>query len=249
MKQVRTTGLTLVAVCALSLIGASAALAMIEKAEFIKGGGGGLNRFTGINKTGVEPKLTATGNTVKCGNDTSTGKVSGNKTMTVGEVVVTFTGCTANPPTNCSVKSPLSGAAGRVVTKPLKGELGRVLTKEAPTTEVGLELVPETGTEFVTLEGTCLTVTPTQVAGHVAGEIRPINKLQTTSELAFELNGTSQKIKKVCLLSAGGVFGGLPCQGGTTGLDEPLLEAFSLPAQESAIEILTFEENTEVHTA
>ncbi len=209
MKQIKIAGLVLVGVLAVGVIGVSVASAMIEsKAEFIKGGIKTKNGFTGKSRAGLEPTLSTTLNTIKCkGGDTSTGKVSGDKTMSVENVVVTFKECRATTGGTCAVKSTGAGNAEEIVTAALKGTLGRVLSKEA-TSEVGLVLEGP-GSVFVTLEGTCLTVSPTKVTGKVVGEVTPINKSQLTGELIFEATGNKQKIKKACLLP----FGTLPCAG------------------------------------
>ncbi len=239
MKQTRIAGLMLVAVLAVGAIGVSVASAMIEsKAEFIKNGIKTKNNFTGKSRAGLEPTLTTTLTTIKCKSDTSTGKISGDKTMSVENFIITLKECKATTNGGCAVNSEGAGNAEEIVVGPLKGTLGRVMSKEA-TSEVGLVLEGP-GSMFVTLLGSCLTVTPTKVTGKIAGEVTPINKSQLKSELIFEATGNKQKIKKVCLLP----FGTLPCVGI---LNEPVLEAFAAEVGAvMAAEELTFEENTEV---
>ncbi len=229
----------LVALLALGAIGVSVASAMIEsKAEFIKGGIKTKNGFTGKSRAGLEPTLTTTLNTIKCKSDTSTGKISGDKTMSVENLVITFKECKAITGGGCAIKSTGAGNVEEIVMNPLKGTLGRVMSKEA-TSEVGLVLEGP-GSVFVTLEGTCLIVSPTKITGKIAGEITPINKSQLTGNLIFEATGNKQRIKKVCLLP----FGTLPCTGT---LNEPVLEVSAAEVgSEMTAEELTFEENTEV---
>ncbi len=241
MKRIRVVGLTLVAVFALSAIGVSAASAIISRAEFAgKTGSPQKNGFTGKGRAGLIPTLTAGTNTVTCTSETSKGQDGGNGSMGVTQVVVTFEGCEGkNGTKTCKVNST-SQPAGKIVTNELSGTLGQVATKEA-TSEVALDLAGPSK-EFVTLEGTCLTLSPTKVTGELAGEVTPINKKALTGELIFELNGTKQKIKKVCLLPFAQTCA-------SNNLMEPKLTAFIVEATQMTGETITFEEETEVHAA
>ncbi len=239
IKRVGMVGVATVAAFALSVIGVSTAFAMIEsKAEFIKGGSKTKNNFTGKSRPGLAPTLTTSLNTVKCKSDTVTGKISGDKTMSVEGFVVTFKECQATTNGGCAVKSTGAGNVEEIVTAALKGTLGRVMSKEA-TSEVGLVLEGP-GSVFVTIEGTCLTFAPAKITGKIAGEVTPINKSQLTGEVVFEATGNKQKIKKICLLP----FGALPCVGT---LNEPVAEYFAFEVvSDMNVEELKFEENTEV---
>ncbi len=239
MKRIKMIELALVALVVLSVISISAASAMIQsKAEFIKNGTD--NGFKGKSRVGLEPTFITPLNTIKCKSDTSTGSISGGtKSMSIENFVIIFKECKATTNGGCTVKSKGAAKAEEIVTTVLKGTLGRVLSKEA-TTEVGLVLEGP-GSVFVTLEGTCLTVSPAKVVGQIVGEVRPVNAgLKMPGELFFEPVGAGQRIKKICLLP----FGGLPCDGV---LHEEPLEAFASEVMtEMTAEELTFNESTEV---
>jgi hypothetical protein len=252
MQRIRIVGLALIAVFAVGAISVSAASAMIEKAEFKKAGT--KNGFTGKSKLPVEPTLYANSVLqVRCRMDTSKGLINPTNAMVVDKVSVVFTEC--NSPLNggCAVKSSGSPHNNLIATVSLDGELKRVLPTEA-TTEVGLELLPESGASFVKLEGSCLTGGGSNVTGKVTGEVTPINKSQLTGEQVFKTNAfNEQVIEKTCLLALTGTeagkFGASPCGPKGERLDEPVLNAFALEASEMTTEELTFEENTEVKTS
>ncbi len=252
MSRLRLLGLALIAVFAMSVVAASAASAAApeffhctkvakgtgtyptkkacekkEKAgeepkEWIieKVAAGEKIKFTDASGEGI---LSAAGIVVTCTADSSTGEINGAKT--VGNVFVSFTGCTAkNGETECSVHST-GQPAGTIDTNELAGELGPVALAESKT-EVGLDLEAVSG-NFVTLEGTC--VPTTEVTGSVIGEVTPVEKLQKTGKLVYTTKTGKQKIQKFV--------------GGAT----DVLKAFGLvEVQETTKDTVTYEESIEV---
>jgi hypothetical protein len=252
MKRIRVIGLALIAVCAVGAISVSAASAMIEKAEFKKAGT--KNGFTGKSKLPLEPTLYANSVLqIRCRMDTSKGLINPNNPMIVDKVSIVFTECRSPLSGGCAIKSTGAPHSNLIATTELDGELKRVLPTEA-TTEVGIEFLPEVGTAFVDLEGSCLSGGGSNITGKIVGEVTPINKSQLTSEQVFKTNAfNEQVIEKTCLLALTGTeagkFGTSPCGPKGERLDEPALNAFGLETAEMTTEELTFEENTEVKTS
>ena len=221
MKLSRLAGLIFLVALAVNLVAVSGASASAP--EFHPGT---LSLFSGESGTGaLQAGSTAA---VECKSDLVHGFITGPKT--VGSVIVVFHGCTSKEKTGCQVKSenlpePTEGG-GLIVTHLLKGELGSVKTTEAAS-GVGLLLEPETGTAFVTLEGTCLLITPAPVIGSVAGEATPINTTSKDGKLSFiGTGGGAQKIKAINVLGAA---------------KTPKLEAFGLvEASETTTELALY---------
>jgi hypothetical protein len=167
----------------------------------------GVSHFYTANFKGILIVLTCTG-------DTSKGEITGAKT--IARVTVTFTGCTAKEgeKTGCSIKTA-GQPAGTMKLNSLRGTLGTVAKAEA-VSEVGESLEPEGTGGFWTAEAECLSEFKTfQVAGSVIGEVKPINVMQTTGELIFEVEppkSPKQKIKfiegvKDIMMLFGGAMG------------------------------------------
>ena len=147
------------------------------------------------DKSGVEELRSAKHETITCTKDTSTGEITGPKT--VGNVKVTYTGCTqGTSKIKCkSIPNPEKKSEGtegkeeEIITNTVEGELGTV----SEGTKVGEALKPVTGdVRFVTIKCGTLNVS---VTGSVIGEVTPINKLQTTGDIVFAANAanTNQK--------------------------------------------------------
>ncbi len=250
VRRIKIVGMALVAVFAAFAVGVSTASAMIENAEFSKEGTN--NGFTGKNRAGLEPTLDSVAGTIKCKSDTSKGRISGGAgSVGIEKVVITYKECKGKYTEECAVKST-GAATEEIKTAELRGTLARILSKEA-TSEVGLVFAGPGGV-FVTLEGTCLPVTPTKVTGKLAGEMTPTNKSQSKGELIFrvlkpETLEAEQQIKKACLLVSENTFGGLPCNGGSIGLDKMELTLFAAEEGfEMTAEELTFEEAFELNS-
>ena len=188
MKQIRTLGMVLVAVFALSAVVASAAFAApefeVRSGETLKG-----TTFTG-STTGA--KLTAAGTTINCTGGSSSGEITG--ATTVGKVVVTFTGCKGKGLSECSVQSP-GASPGEVVTDTLEGELGEVAHSEAAN-ETGLKLKASGKESFVTTEGSCLPFGGSSVTGEIIGDVQPVKAFAKTGELVYKAESKKQKIQK-----------------------------------------------------
>jgi hypothetical protein len=187
MKQIRTLGMAFVAMLALSAVVASAALAAPEF-EGARGAEAKGTTFTGSTSSA---KLTAVGTTITCTGGSSSGEITGKKT--VGKVVVAFTGCEANSG-ECKVKSP-GAAEGEVKTDTLEGELGEVEQSEA-SSKVGLDLKAAGKESFVTTEGSCLPFGGSAVTGSIIGEVSPVGRLESEGLLIYKAERGKQKIQK-----------------------------------------------------
>jgi hypothetical protein len=153
-----------------------------------------LGGFTAKGSTGsLANALTSE---VACSSNSATGEITGSKT--VGDVLVTFSGCTSPEGGGCSVHSSGAGT-GKILTRTLTGQLGRVRTGAA--SGVGLLLSPLAGTLFETIEGTCLAVSPAPVTGDVAAEVEPILQALPNINLVFVGSKGVQNIKEITLFS------------------------------------------------
>lgn len=118
---------------------------------------------TAIKEATVSTLETVNGNAVVCKGESSGGKYTGNKT--VGEVVVTFTGCTAFEVSCSSSGSPL----GTIVTHTLEGVLGiETPGAEASEDKIAEELHPTSGTLIASF--TCAG-TPVTISGALIGQV------------------------------------------------------------------------------
>jgi hypothetical protein len=134
---------------------------------------------------------------VTCTGSTITGELTGART--VGSVLITFSGCSSKEGGGCSVQSS-PAAPGEILTNTLKGELGTVKESEA-LSEVGLLILPASGTAFVTIEGSCLLVSPSPVVGSLVSEVMPVNEESLAGQLRFVGNKGLQLIKSIAVLS------------------------------------------------
>ncbi|MGD1058102.1 MAG: hypothetical protein ABR992_11900, partial [Solirubrobacteraceae bacterium] len=141
--------------------------------------------------------LTAAGGTerITCAASTSTGEITGAKT--VGKVLVVFTGCTSAGlgGEGCTVQSSGATKAGEIRTAVLKGELGTVAAAEAPSERV-LVIRPETGKRFALIEENACTE-EAAVTGSIAGEIERIGIRSVKNGLLFRVVNGKQAIKRV----------------------------------------------------
>jgi hypothetical protein len=221
MKPARLAGVALIAILAMSLVSAAAASAALP--EF-KPASGTFKTSTLGNTT-----VTGGGNTVTCTHITGSGEITG--AMSVGKVLVKFTGCTGEnvSKTTCVVKSK-AGGTGEIDTNTLSGLLGLILATIGDyTSDVGLYLFPAPGSEFTNLIGSCIVTS--KVTGSIAGEVTPIGTLTLIGKLSLGATGGKQNITKIDLL--GGVM-------------EPELEDFSAVATVSLENDTTFNVKTEV---
>src|SRR5580692_6245093 len=184
MKLSRLFGLIFIAVLAMGLMAASAAFASAP--EFSPG-----TPQTFKSDSGTGKLETSSGTKVECLTDLDSGEVTGPKT--VGNVVVIFHNCHSPEGSGCSVKSELGPNPSLIITRTLDGELGSVKKTEAAS-GVGLLLLPTTGTTFVTIEGSCLPLSPSPVFGTLAGEVTPVNgTLALDGKIIFQGNGEAGK--------------------------------------------------------
>jgi len=191
MSRIRIVGLTLVAAFAISAVAASAASAAAPEFRH-KGGEVVKRKFK--STTGVA-KLDAAGTVVTCASSSTAAGAeieAGAEQKKVKGVVVTFKKCESeNSKEKCKVHS--KGKVEEIKTESLSGELGKVAKAEAAD-ERGLDLKPTTGKIFVTLEGTCLPISPSPVEGSVIGE--PTKKEEVKGKLVFATSGGKQAIQK-----------------------------------------------------
>jgi hypothetical protein len=223
MKACRSAGVAIAIAIAANLIGASAAVAA---AEFNP-----IPANKGFETRSGTTVLTADGGAerITCTASTSTGEITGTKT--VGKVLLVFTGCTSAGfgGEGCPVESVGAAKAGEIKTSVLKGELGTVASGEAPS-ERALVIRPETGKKFVEVEGNPCTEEGA-VTGSIAGEVERIGVRGVKNGLIFKVAANKQVIRKVKV--AGGEV-------------DPQLVAFSTTATESSGEEWEFREPVEI---
>jgi hypothetical protein len=144
-------------------------------------------KFTGSTSL----TLYAGGESLKCAKGSTSGEVTGART--VGDVVMVFTGCVGEERDGdeCSAVKSEGAREGEIVTHALSGELGTVATKEAAS-GVGLMLKHEgTSKAWFTLEGCVIDAV---VTGSTVSEVAVVGKKQTTGEFIDE-----GKIKQITL--------------------------------------------------
>jgi hypothetical protein len=222
MRACRLAGLAITICVAVSLILVSTALAAAEfrpipekKGFETKSGKSVLTADYGLSR-------------ITCSSSTSTGEITGAKT--VGKVLVAFRGCTSTGigGSGCPVES--TGAkSGEVRTSLLKGELGTVAPLEA-FSERALVLRPETGRKFSFIEGNPCTE-EVVVTGTIAGEVESVDIRSVRNGLVFKVAGGEQMIGKVKV---------------ATGEVHPELEAFGTTATESTNEEWEVREEIEI---
>ena len=178
MIRMRTLIMAFVAVLAMSAVAAASASAALP--EFSK------TKVKVTGKSGAGTLETVTGTKVTCTGGTSSGEITAEKT--VSKTLVIFTGCASS-----GFKCSTSGAAsGELKTKELTGTLG-YLTKS--TKEVGLDLKPASGTEFIEFE--CAGgIVKVKVTGSVICPLTPVNTSTTTFTLTCKQKAGVQEFKK-----------------------------------------------------
>jgi hypothetical protein len=120
---------------------------------------------------------------VNCNSNTSTGELS--SATTVSNIVVKFKECTTTGPIGEKM------SCGEIVTTKLKGKL-YYLT--AGSSEVGVDLEPESGTEFAKFVCKNIFVTETlTVTGSVVGKLTPVNTLANKFTLTFSQKAGHQE--------------------------------------------------------
>jgi hypothetical protein len=145
----------------------------------------------------VTTKLEISTNVVSCKTDTTSGEIEAPKKLTkVSMILKECKGEETTSKKTCEVKSTSpSGGKEEIVMKPLKGELGKVSKTEAAS-EVGVLLVPESGSVWAEVEGSCFSpVTKATLEGGLIGQYTPAGKAQTAEELVYSISG-KQKIQK-----------------------------------------------------
>jgi hypothetical protein len=163
MKHTRLATLILTATITASLATASLTATGTAFASAPEFSPGTPQTFTGDGSTS---KLeTSSGTKVECLSSLSHWEITGPKT--VGNLTVTFHNCHSPQSGGCSLKS--EGGPNPIINT-MDGELGSVKPTEAAS-GVGLLILPTAGTSFVTLEGSCLPLSPSPVSGEIAAEV------------------------------------------------------------------------------
>lgn len=173
MIRIKTLGLAVAAIFALSAAAASSALAQPEFSQTKVA-------FKSVSGKGV---LKNTNGTITCQTDKGEGEITG--VSSVSATGVTFEECSG---TVSGKKCPSS-----IATNTLTGELGTVAKEEA-TSEVGLLFKPKSGTTFAEFECEGLKV---KVQGSIASEVEFVEKASEKSNIIFTPSGTGNKIKKI----------------------------------------------------
>jgi hypothetical protein len=170
----------------------------------------------------------AAGATLQCSASSSTGEVTGGKTL--GNIVITWTGCKVAPSGEAECSASSEGAKeGEIVTKTLGGELGTVATGEAAS-GVGLLVKPTKNSEWLTFAGSkCLE--EGVLSGSAASYVGPLHTKKTTYELPY-----SAEIKEIKLGSGTVTKPRLSYGAGSF----EILGAFTMPGK------TTFEEELEI---
>jgi hypothetical protein len=231
MIRMRLVLMGLMAVLAISAVAAASASAAAPEFKLSATGKFPVP-FTSTSKTA---KL-LTGNAkrkVECGASTSTGEISGVKSL--GKVVVKFTKCTAEGPffTKAACKTSTAGTE-EIVPVTAKGLL--VLGIDGASKVTAIDLEPETGTYFASF--TCVDTGVSQfltVKGSVICAITPTGKLQTTSKLACEEASAGKQLLTVYENSSGQTVKDLLLTEGSGN------EAF---AAEDSAQVVTAEQST-----
>ncbi len=143
-------------------------------------------------------KLDISTNAIVCKTMTTSGEIEAPKNLT--KVKITLKECKGEETKTkktCEVKSTSpTGGKEEIVTKSLKGELGSVSKTEAAS-EVGVLLVPESGSVWAEIEGSCFSpITKAAIEGGLIGQFTPAGKVQTTAELVYSDSAGKQKIQK-----------------------------------------------------
>jgi hypothetical protein len=203
---IKTLSVALAAVFVFGAIAAAGASASQPKAE-LESGAFPIT-FTGSGGTGVLEVLPEPKRKVTCTSNTSSGNIASSTTITGAKVI--FKGCTAEGPFG-NVSCNTSGAnSGEIKSTTLKGKLVYLIAGSA---RVGMDLEPETGTEFAKF--VCGGVQELIVTGSVIGELTKVNEpfgtsftltfTQTEGHQAFEsyLNPTGCTAVKDVLMTEG----------------------------------------------
>jgi hypothetical protein len=145
----------------------------------------------------LEGLLLGIGNVVTCKSVQTTGEIEvPNDAKNVSMLLAGCKGEEVSSKKTCEVKSiKPTGAKEEITMNLLKGQLGKVAKSEG-TSEVGMLLIPESGTVLTEIEGSCLTITKDDIEGSVIGEVSPVGKVQGTGEIIFKISGKKQKIQK-----------------------------------------------------
>jgi len=206
LRNLKVGGAALVAVLMFSALATASASA--AKPEF-KSPGGFPVKFNATSGAGKLETVGAGGTvrTVTCKSDTASGEITGAKTAK--NIVVVFKECTA-------VEGSIMANCGTITTNKLTAE-PNYLTNPNSASEVGLDLKPESGTQFAEFKCTAGIFTVTlKVTGSVVGKITPTNTLTKSYSLVFAQTKGKQKYEgyfvgstftKDVLSTSGSTFG------------------------------------------
>jgi hypothetical protein len=220
----RRASFALVAVLALGAMAASAASALTEfkpvptKKKFTSTGGSFVLKWDPAEPTAIT-----------CTKSKDTGEIISGSTL--GQLVITYTGCTSSVETpeetrsGCPIKSP-GASSGEIIARALHGQLGAVAKTEAPS-GAGVFLTEENKKPWLEFEENACVRYPAKITGSMVAEISVIGKSQLTNKFVF--NKSIHKIK---------------LDVGTE--EEGELALFSMLVSVEGVNELTFEEALEV---
>jgi hypothetical protein len=178
-RNLRVMGLALVAVFLLGAVGAASASAALP--EF-KAPGGFPVKFSA--ESGAGTLETVAGRTVTCKKDKATGEVG--SATEAKNIVATLEECTTGA-------FGITFNCGTITSNTLKAS-PHYLTNPNTSTEVGLDFLPVSGTEFAKF--TCTSIFGNEtlaVKGSAVGKITPINKATKSATLTFAQTNGKQK--------------------------------------------------------
>ncbi|HEY4918194.1 MAG TPA: hypothetical protein VIH92_14880 [Solirubrobacteraceae bacterium] len=183
---------------------------------------------TGAGGTGT---LSAGGETVTCAEDVTTAGII-HTIWLIAKIIAYLRRCTGKTAAGetCPVKSPGAPLENLIASTTLRAVLGLILPKPSSGSDVALVVLPESGSRFATLSGSC--IAETAVSGSLAGVVEPVGTSTTKGALTFGVTGGAQNIKEVDLT--------------TGGLIKPKLTAFAETATAVATETGTASSATEV---
>jgi hypothetical protein len=189
MRRIKLGVLLAAALFVVGVLSASSASAALPE---MKNSAGKVPTGVKFTSTDTNPELKSPGIgiTIKCKEETGSGKITGAKT--VGEVHVKYTSCEAG---TCGTAQ--SGTeAGVIETNTLSGTLGYVNENKA---KVGEKLKPASGVEFakVKFSNETFPCAATAISGAVIGEALPLNTLSTSGELLFTETEGKQTIQRL----------------------------------------------------
>jgi hypothetical protein len=133
----------------------------------------------------------STGERIACPTDLGSGRITGLQTFLA---LVIFHGCIGHTSGGSECKAHSPGQPEGLIHIQINGELGTIKGG----TGVGALLTTDLGSNFVTIEGSCLITAA--VSGTAAGEITPVGTSQTTGKLVVTGSAGKSGITEITVL-------------------------------------------------